>query len=74
MGNDIALSRPSSFARPTWRLPQQVANPWEDATAGKHTAWQRILCWNRKAANRHFNVVFPDSYESAVDNFNLPET
>jgi hypothetical protein len=70
----MALSRSSSFARPTWRLSQQVANRWGDATAGKHTARQRILCRDRKAANRHFNVVFFDSYESAVENSNLPET
>lgn len=29
---------------------------------------------DRKAVNRYLNVVFFDSYESAVENSNLPQT
>jgi hypothetical protein len=53
---------------------QEVADRWEKATAGKRTAGRRLLCRDRKDANRYFNVVFFDSYESAMQNSNLPET
>ena len=53
---------------------QQVADRWEQATAGKRTARRRILCRDRKDACRYFNLVFFDSYESAAENSNLPET
>lgn len=53
---------------------EAVANRWEEAVAGKRTAGRRILCRDRAAGNRYFNVVFFDSYESAMQNSNLPET
>jgi hypothetical protein len=53
---------------------QEVAGRWEEATAGKRTAGRRILCRDRNDASRYFNVVFFDSYESAMQNSSLPET
>jgi hypothetical protein len=53
---------------------QEVAGRWEEATAGKRTAGRRILCRDRNDASRCFNVVFFDSYESAMQNSSLPET
>jgi hypothetical protein len=53
---------------------ESVAARWEEATAGKRTAGRRILCRDRAAGNRYFNVVFFDSYESAMQNSKLPET
>jgi len=53
---------------------ESVAARWEEATAGKRTAGRRILCRDRAASNRYFNVVFFDSYESAMQNSTLPET
>ena len=53
---------------------QEVAERWEKATAGKRTAGRRLLCRDHQDANRFFNVVFFDSYESAMQNSNLPET
>ena len=47
---------------------------WEKATQGKRTARRRVLCQDRNDANRYFNIVFFDSYESAMENSNLPET
>ena len=35
---------------------------------------RRILCRDRAASNHYFNVVFFDSYESAMQNSKLPET
>ena len=53
---------------------QEVADRWEEATAGKRTAGRRILCRDHNDASRYFNVVFFDSYESAMENSSLPET
>ena len=53
---------------------EAVAARWEEASAGKRTAGRRILCRDRAASNRYFNVVFFDSYESAMQNSKLPET
>jgi hypothetical protein len=53
---------------------QEVADRWEKATAGKRTAGRRLLCRDRQNANRYFNLVFFDSYESAMQNSSLPET
>jgi hypothetical protein len=53
---------------------QEVADRWEKATAGKRTAGRRLLCRDRQNTNRYFNLVFFDSYESAMQNSSLPET
>jgi hypothetical protein len=53
---------------------EAVASRWEEATAGKRTAGRRILCRDRAVSNRYFNIVFFDSYESAMQNSRLPET
>jgi len=53
---------------------ESVAARWEEATTGKRTAGRRILCRDRAESNRYFNVVFFDSYESAMQNSQLPET
>jgi hypothetical protein len=53
---------------------EQVGNRWEEATAGKRKARRRVLCRDRNDAKRFFNVVFFDSFESAMENSNLPET
>jgi hypothetical protein len=52
----------------------EVEERWEKATEGKRTAGRRLMCRDRKDANRYFNVVFFDSYETAMQNSNLPET
>ncbi|HEY1634952.1 MAG TPA: hypothetical protein VGF64_09360 [Acidimicrobiales bacterium] len=51
-----------------------VGEQWEKATEGKRSAGRRMICRDRKDANRYFNVVFFDSYESAMQNSDLPET
>jgi len=47
---------------------------WEQATEGKRTARRSILTQDRNDPNRHLIIVFFDSYESAMENSNLPET
>jgi hypothetical protein len=51
-----------------------VGEQWEKATEGKRSAGRRMICRDRKDPNRYFNVVFFDSYESAMQNSDLPET
>ena len=47
---------------------------WDKATEGKRTVRRSVLCRDRNDPNHYFNVVFFDSYESAMENSNLPET
>jgi hypothetical protein len=53
---------------------QGVAEQWEKETEGKRKVGRRVMCRDRKDPNRYFNVVFFDSYESAMQNSDLPET
>jgi quinol monooxygenase YgiN len=43
-------------------------------TSGRRTTQRSILCRDRNDPNHFVNVVFFDSYESAMENSNLPET
>jgi hypothetical protein len=47
---------------------------WEKATEGQRTARREIVCRDRNDPNRYLNIVFFDSYESAMENSSLPAT
>jgi quinol monooxygenase YgiN len=47
---------------------------WERATEGKRTARRQILARDRDDPGRHLAIVFFDSYESAMQNSEMPET
>ena len=47
---------------------------WEKATEGKRTARRSIVTTDRNDPNQVRVIVFFDSYESAMENSNLPET
>ena len=53
---------------------QEVAQEWERATEGKRKARRVLLCQDRDSPGRYLNVVFFDSYETAMENSALPET
>ena len=53
---------------------QAIDQEWLGATAGKRTARHQILTRDRNNPDRYLAVVFFDSYESAMENSNLPET
>ena len=53
---------------------RQVADEWEKATEGKRKTGRRIVAQDREDPERHFIVVFFDSYEDAMENSSLPET
>jgi hypothetical protein len=53
---------------------QPHVEAWEKATEGKRTARRAVLCQDRNNPNHYVNIVFFDSYESAQENSNLPET
>jgi hypothetical protein len=44
------------------------------ATEGRRTAGRGLLCQDRDDPTRYLNIVFFDSYESAMENSNMPET
>jgi len=47
---------------------------FEKTTEGKRTALRSIVARDRNDPNRHLVIVFFDSYESAMENSELPET
>jgi hypothetical protein len=53
---------------------QAIDQEWLEVTEGKRTARRQILTRDRKDPDRYLAVVFFDSYESAMENSDLPET
>lgn len=53
---------------------RQVDEEWRKATEGKRTVRREIIAADRNNPGRYFGIVFFDSYESAMENSNLPET
>ena len=53
---------------------RQADEKWRLATEGKRTVRREILAADRNQPGRYFAIVFFDSYESAMENSNLPET
>ncbi len=53
---------------------QKLGEQWEAAAGQDRTARRRILCQDRDQPGRYFNLVFFDSYESAMENSNQPAT
>jgi hypothetical protein len=53
---------------------QKVGNEWEAAAGSDAKARRRVMCEDRDNPGRYFNVVFFDSYESAMENSKLPVT
>ena len=47
---------------------------WEKATEGRRTARRSIVTTDRNEPDQVRIIVFFDSYESAMENSNLPET
>jgi quinol monooxygenase YgiN len=47
---------------------------WEQATEGKRTVRRSIVTRDRNDPDRHLIIVFFDSYESAMQNSQMPET
>ncbi len=63
---DYATSKPDEMER--------VTEEWERATEGKRTATRIVRTKYRDDPNRYCDMVFFDSYESAMENSELPET
>jgi hypothetical protein len=53
---------------------QAIDQEWFEVTEGKRTARRQIVTRDRNNPDRYLAVVFFDSYESAMENSNLPET
>lgn len=53
---------------------RKVGDEWEAAAGADSKARRRVLCEDRDNPGRYFNIVFFDSYESAMENSNLPMT
>jgi len=53
---------------------RQIDDDWRRATEGRRTARRELLARDHSDPNRYFAVVYFDSYESAMENSELPET
>jgi hypothetical protein len=53
---------------------RQINDAWWRATEGKRTVRRELLACDHSDPGRYFAVVFFDSYESAMENSDLPET
>ena len=53
---------------------RQANDEWWRATEGKRTARRELLARDHSDPGRCFAIVFFDSYQSAMENSNLPET
>lgn len=53
---------------------RQINDAWWRATEGKRTARRELLACDHADPSQCVPVVFFDSYESAMENSNLPET
>lgn len=52
----------------------KLEDEWEAATEGKRTLRRGIVARDRNDPKHFFVLAFFDSYESAMENSNLPET
>jgi quinol monooxygenase YgiN len=53
---------------------RQLAQDYRQATEGKNTIRREILTQDRSDPRHYYNLVFFDSYQSAMHNNSLPET
>ena len=53
---------------------RKIGEEWEAAVGSDSAARRRVMCQDRDNPGRYFNIVFFDSYESAMENSNLPVT
>ena len=67
-------SRSSKCAPRSSTSSQALDDEWEQATEGKRTLRRSIITRDRNDPDRYLILAFFDSYESAMENSNLPET
>jgi hypothetical protein len=53
---------------------RKIDEEWRRSTEGKRTARRELVARDRDNPDRYFALVFFDSYESAMQNSDLPET
>jgi hypothetical protein len=53
---------------------RKLDEEWMRATEGKRTVTRELVTRDRNNPDRYFALVFFDSYESAMENSQLPET
>lgn len=53
---------------------EALGEEYNQATEGKRTVRRSIITRDRKDPDRYLILAFFDSYESAMENSNLPET
>ncbi|HEY7439409.1 MAG TPA: hypothetical protein VIC35_08430 [Acidimicrobiia bacterium] len=57
-----------------WEEMRAMVDEWEKATEGRRTTKRRIVGRDHDNPDRYVIIVFFDSYESAMQNSELPAT
>jgi hypothetical protein len=52
---------------------RQINKRWRQATEGTRTVRRELLARDHSDPSRHYAIAFFDSYESAMENSDLPE-
>jgi hypothetical protein len=53
---------------------RKIGEEWEATARNQSKARRRVMCEDRDNPGRYLNIVFFDSYESAMENSNDPTT
>ena len=69
----MAFVQIMEFSAADLEAVRALVQEFVETTEGKRTARRSVLLGDRAAPGRYVNVVFFDSYESAMENSNLPE-
>jgi hypothetical protein len=70
----MAFVQIMEIATPNYDAIADLDRQWRAATEGKRTLRREIVARDRSNPNRYIILAFFDSFESAMENSNLPET
>jgi quinol monooxygenase YgiN len=70
----VAFIQIIEFSTTRFDEGEKYVNAWREATEGTRTTRRSVVGRDRDDPNKYFNIAFFDSYESAMENSNLPAT
>jgi hypothetical protein len=73
-GVDVAFVQVIQYQTSKIDEMRKVGDEWEAAAGNTATSRRVIVCKDRDNAGQYFTLAFFDSFESAMENSNLPKT
>jgi len=73
-GHNVSFVQIIDFRTSKYDEMRKVGEEWEAAVGSRSKARRRVMCEDRDNPGRYLNIVFFDSYESAMENSNDPAT